>query len=73
MAKHSVKNQADYFRNKWWDMVIDDRPREVELAKDSREVFREIIRQEVNEGKGVGEVAREYRLHITSVYRMAKG
>ena len=68
-------NQADYFRNGWWDMAdsfSDGKERRAKLLKEQSEVFEEMILQEYNSGKLAREISVEYKLHMVTIYRIIK-
>ena len=68
-------NQGDYFRNEWWDLADSfskDKARKKQLTKEQAEVFDEMILQEYTSGKTATDLAKEYNLHVVSIYRIAK-
>ena len=68
-------NQAQYFRNEWWDMLdafVRDPARKKQLEADSREVWEEMIFQEYQAGMHPISIAAEYDRHVTTIHRIIK-
>ena len=62
-------NQADYFKNPWWDMVEDHTAKQVQMRKEQQEVWDEMILQEYLAGKHSKVIAEEWGLHFTNIHR----
>ena len=70
-----MANPAKYFRDEWWDMMdtYQDKDKQRQLEKDRAEVVEEMICQEYIEGKkAINQIAEDYNVHYTTVYRIAK-
>jgi len=64
-------NQADYFRNPWWEIEDKYLPDYKQLNKDYREVYDEMIRQEQEAGKTCEVIGSEYGVYSGTVSRCA--
>jgi len=69
-------NQADYFRNPWWDMYDTHQQEQGEkrrtLAREQLEVRDEMMMQEYFAGKRQREIAQEFGLHYVTVCNAIK-
>ena len=59
-------------RSQWWELITPDRKRESQLNQDSKEVLYEIVYQEWKEGKTYTQLADEYNIHKSTVWRIIK-
>ena len=67
-------NLVERFRKEWWEMEKIDYAREKLLNREHKEVTHEMVYQECQQGlKTLQQIADEYGLHKTTIYRIDQG
>ena len=59
-------------RSQWWELITPDRAREAQLRQDNKEVLHEIVYQEWEAGKTYIQIAADYNIHKSTVWRITK-
>ena len=69
-----MNSPAKYFHDEWWEMLDLEgkKAREIELRKDLREVWDEMICQDYAEGMPMYMLCQTYKKHRSTIWRIIK-